>query len=91
MTIICAAQSTLPLEYIMLFNGMKLTGVVSGVKTVHKVNYSYAGWYECSAKNYLGNVSESLYLNVTDDFSDSMTSPVEVISNYSNATGINRV
>ena len=51
-------------NYMIFHNGMKLTDVVDGVKTIQSTNLNNDGRYECLAKNSIGNVSASFNLTV---------------------------
>ena len=51
-------------NYTIFHNGMKLTDVLDGVKTIQSTNLNNDGRYECLAKNSIGNVSASFNLTV---------------------------
>ena len=63
-TIACKAKAFPPLNYTIYHNGVRLTDVVDGVKTIKSVNDNDGGRYECMAINTLGNVSASFNLIV---------------------------
>ena len=60
----CKAEAFPPLNYTIFHNGIRLTDVVNGVKTIKLVDYNDGGRYECMAINTLGNVSASFNLIV---------------------------
>ena len=64
MTITCVADAFPAPNYMIFHNGMKLTDVVDGVKTIQSANLKNDGRYECLAKNSIGNVSASFNLTV---------------------------
>ena len=64
MTITCKAEAFPPLNYTFFHNGVQLTDVVNGVKTIKSVDYNDGGQYECMAINSLGNVYASFNLIV---------------------------
>ena len=63
-TITCVADAFPAPNYVIFHNGMKLTDVVDGVKTIQSANLSNDGRYECLAKNSIGNVSASFNFTV---------------------------
>ena len=63
-TITCVADAFPTPNYMIIHNGMKLTDVVDGVKTIQSANLSDDGRYECVANNSIGNVSASFNLTV---------------------------
>ena len=64
MTITCVADAFPAPNYIIFHNGMKLTEVVNGVKTIQSASLNHDGRYECVANNSIGNVSASFKLTV---------------------------
>ena len=64
MTITCVADAFPAPSYIIFHNGMKLTDVVDGVKSIQSVNLSDDGRYECESNNSFGLVSASFNLTV---------------------------
>ena len=64
MTITCVADAFPAPNYIIVHNGMKLTDVVHGMKTIQSANLSDDGRYECVANNSFGRVSASFNLTV---------------------------
>ena len=63
-TISCKAQAFPPQNYTIYHNGVRLTDVVNGVKTINSVDHNDGGRYECMAINSLGNVYASFNLIV---------------------------
>ena len=63
-TMTCKAEAFPPLNYTIFHNGIRLTDVVNGVKTIKSVDYNDGGRYECMAINTLGNVYASFNLIV---------------------------
>ena len=63
-TITCKAEAFPPLNYTIYHNGVRLTDVVDGVKTIKSVDNNDGGRYECMAINSLGNVYASFNLIV---------------------------
>ena len=63
-TMTCKAEAFPPLNYTIFHNGIRLTDVVNGVKTIKSVDYNDGGRYECMAINSLGNVYASFNLTV---------------------------
>ena len=63
-TITCKAEAFPPLNYTIYHNGVRLTGIVDGVKTIKSVDHNDGGRYECMAINSLGNVYASFNLIV---------------------------
>ena len=64
MTITCVADAFPAPNYMIFHNGMKLTNVVNGVKTIQSANLSDDGRYECVANNSIGNVPATFNLTV---------------------------
>ena len=64
MTITCKVETFPPLNYTIYHNGVRLTGLVDGVKTIKSVDNNDGGRYECIAINSLGNVYASFNLIV---------------------------
>ena len=64
MTITCKAQAFPPQNYRIFHNGVRLTDVINGVKTIKSVHNNDGGLYECMAINSLGNASASFNLIV---------------------------
>ena len=64
MTITCVADAFPAPNYMIFHNGMKLTDVVNGVKTIQSANLSHDGRYECVANNSIGNVAATFNLTV---------------------------
>ena len=63
-TITCKAEAFPPLNYTIYHNGVRLTDVVNGVKTIKSIDHNDGGRYECMAINSLGNVYASFNLIV---------------------------
>ena len=63
-TITCKAQAFPPQNYRIFHNGVRLTDVINGVKTIKSVHNNDGGLYECMAINSLGNASASFNLIV---------------------------
>ena len=63
-TITCKAVAFPPLNYTIYHNGVRLTDVVNGVKTIKSIDHNDGGRYECMAINSLGNVYASFNLIV---------------------------
>ena len=63
-TITCVADAFPAPNYIIFHNGMELTDVVGGVKTIQSANLNNDGRYGCLANNSIGNVSASFNLTV---------------------------
>ena len=64
MNITCVADAFPAPNYMIFHNGMKLTDVVNGVKTIQSANLSHDGRYECVANNSIGNVRATFNLTV---------------------------
>ena len=64
MTITCVADAFPAPNYIIFHNGMKLTDVVNGVKTIQSANLGDDGRYKCVANNSFGRVSACFNLTV---------------------------
>ena len=64
MKIVCSATAFPTPDYMIFHNGMELTNVVDGVKTIQSANLSDDGHYECVANNSVGHVSASFNLTV---------------------------
>ena len=64
MTITCVADAFPAPDYVIFHNGMKLTDVVNGVKTIQSAKLNNDGRYECLAKNSIGNVFASFNFTV---------------------------
>ena len=66
-TLTCKAKGILPTKYYISFNGTILDGVENGVKTIHRVNESHVGIYNCTVVNIIGLNSSQLLLNITGE------------------------